>query len=185
LKICKVLHKIFELVFYILFSVVNNLDFRPLISKKQRRKIDSLRVVLLRKLGVAIGSNVYISKNFYSTSFKNLSFGKNGTLGINCQLYNYGEGISIGDNFLIGSNLTVHTSEHVFSNPTLPIIKQNSKFSKVKIGNNVYIGSGVTILSGVQIGDNVIIGAGSVVTKNLDSNFIYAGNPAVKIKSIY
>ena len=183
MKVGKFLHIIFQLVFYSLFSLVNKFDFRPLISKKNRRKIDSLRVGLLRKLGVKIGSNVYISKNFYSTSFKNLSFGNNGTIGINCQLYNYGEGISIGDNFLCGSNLTVHTSEHVFSDPTLPIIEQNSKFSRVKIGNNVYIGSGVTILSGVQIGDNVIIGASSVVTKNLDSNFMYAGNPAIKIKS--
>jgi maltose O-acetyltransferase len=176
--------KVYKLFIYLLFSFFNKIDFRPLISKKNRRKIDTIRVFLLRKLGVSIGENAFISKNFYTTSFRNLSFGNNGTLGINCQFYNYGEGISIGDNFLIGSNLTIHTSEHVFSNSDVPIINQNSIYIGVKIGSNVYIGSGVTILSGVQIDDNVIIGANSVITKNLDSNFIYAGNPAVKIRKI-
>ena len=35
-----------------------------------------------------------------------------------------------------------------------------------------------TILPGVHIGDEVIVGAGSVVTKNVPSNVIVAGNPA-------
>lgn len=181
----RILNKVLEFFIYIFFTVVNNIDFRPIISKRKRRKIDFLRVIFLRKLGVSIGKNAFVSKNFYTTNFTNLSFGNNGTLGINCQFYNYGDGISIGDNFLIGSNCIIHTSEHVFSNPDIPIFYQNSVFKGVKIGNNVYIGSGVTILSGVQIADNVIIGANSIVTKNLDSNFIYAGNPAVKIKKIF
>ncbi len=57
-------------------------------------------------------------------------------------------------------------------------------FGKIKVGNNVFIGRGCTILPGETIGDNVVIGAGAVVTKNLDSNFIYAGVPARKIKKI-
>ncbi|WP_429140932.1 acyltransferase [Aeromonas veronii] len=52
------------------------------------------------------------------------------------------------------------------------------------IGNNVYIGTGVTILPGVSIGDNVIVGAASVVTKDLEPNSVYAGIPAKKIKNI-
>jgi len=54
----------------------------------------------------------------------------------------------------------------------------------IKIGNNVFIGSDCIILSGVTIGDNVIVGAGSVVTKNLDSGYVYAGVPARPIKTV-
>lgn len=54
----------------------------------------------------------------------------------------------------------------------------------ITVGNNVYIGVNVIVLPGVVIGDNVIIGAGAVVTKNLESNGVYAGNPAKLIKSI-
>jgi maltose O-acetyltransferase len=40
------------------------------------------------------------------------------------------------------------------------------------------------ILSGVRIENKVVIGAGSVVTKNLESGFVYAGVPAKKIRKI-
>lgn len=42
------------------------------------------------------------------------------------------------------------------------------------------IGRNAIILKGVTIGNNVIIGAGAVVTKDCDSNSVYAGVPALK-----
>ena len=51
-----------------------------------------------------------------------------------------------------------------------------------RIGNNVYIASNSTVIGGISIGDNVIIGAGSVVTKDIPSDGIYAGNPAKFIR---
>ena len=54
-------------------------------------------------------------------------------------------------------------------------------WDKTEIGNNVSIGSNSTILP-VKICDNVVIGAGSVVTKNINFEGVYAGNPAKKIK---
>lgn len=46
------------------------------------------------------------------------------------------------------------------------------------IGNNVYMGPGVSVVENVVIGDNAIIGAGSVVTKDIPSNATAAGNYA-------
>lgn len=54
----------------------------------------------------------------------------------------------------------------------------------VTIGKNVWLGYGVIILPGVTIGDNVIIGAGSVVTKDIPSGVMAAGNPCVVKKII-
>jgi len=51
------------------------------------------------------------------------------------------------------------------------------------IGNDVWIGDGVTILPGCKsIGDGAIIGAASVVTKDVESFSIIAGNPAKVIR---
>lgn len=62
--------------------------------------------------------------------------------------------------------------------PKIDVIKP------IKVGNNVFIGAGCTILPGVSIGNNVVVGAKSLVSKSLESNFVYAGVPAKKIKSI-
>ncbi len=57
-------------------------------------------------------------------------------------------------------------------------------FGRIKIGDNVIIGSSAIICPNVTIGDNVIVGAGSVVTKSIPSNSIAGGNPAKVITSI-
>ena len=54
----------------------------------------------------------------------------------------------------------------------------------IRIGDNVYIGTGVTILGPVNIGSNVIIAAGSVVIRDVPDNCMVAGNPAVIKKYI-
>lgn len=59
----------------------------------------------------------------------------------------------------------------------------HTKIGRVIIGNNVFIGAGATVLCNTKIGDNVIVGAGSVVTHDIPSNSICAGNPAEVICS--
>lgn len=52
----------------------------------------------------------------------------------------------------------------------------------VRIGDDVWVGYGAIILSGVQIGDGAIIAAGSLVVKDVEPYSIYGGIPAKKIK---
>ncbi len=56
-------------------------------------------------------------------------------------------------------------------------------WKSTKIGNHVSIGTNATILP-VLICDNVVIGAGSVVTKDIIEQGVYAGNPARRIRAI-
>jgi len=55
--------------------------------------------------------------------------------------------------------------------------------SKVVIGNDVWIGYGAIVLSGVTVGKGAIIAAGSIVTKDVKPYSIVGGNPAQHIKS--
>lgn len=52
----------------------------------------------------------------------------------------------------------------------------------IKIGDDCYISTGVTILGPVKIGNNVTIGAGAVVTKDIPDNAVVGGVPAKIIK---
>jgi len=54
----------------------------------------------------------------------------------------------------------------------------------VHIGNNVWIGGGAVINPGVTIGDYSVIGSGSVVTKDIPSNVVAAGNPCRVLREI-
>lgn len=59
---------------------------------------------------------------------------------------------------------------------------RNRSKGKVIIGNDVWIGDSVTILSGVKIGDGAVIGANSLVTKNIEPYTIVGGVPTKLIK---
>ncbi len=52
----------------------------------------------------------------------------------------------------------------------------------INVGNDVWIGHGAIVISGVTIGNGAIVGAGSVVTKNVEEFAVVAGNPARFIK---
>lgn len=61
------------------------------------------------------------------------------------------------------------------------IREQGSREADVNIKNDVWIGFGVQIMSGVTIHDGCVIGAGAVVTKDTEPYGVYAGIPAKKI----
>ena len=172
-------------LFSFFFCVFNSFDLRyfnsiPVLTPG----IEKFRTLLLKCLGAEIGRNSYVRYNVFITNPKLLHIGNSSKIGIRSELFLYSK-LSIGDNVEIGSDLIVHTSDHVFSDHSMPLCKQGGAPRPVAIGSNVYIGSRVTILSGVVIDDYVVIGAGSVVTKSLGSGFVYGGTPAVRIKTIH
>ena len=64
------------------------------------------------------------------------------------------------------------------------IDSQNIAKDPVVIGEDVLLGARCIVLKGVHIGDRSIVGAGSVVTCDIPSDEIWAGNPARKIRSL-
>jgi acetyltransferase-like isoleucine patch superfamily enzyme len=63
-------------------------------------------------------------------------------------------------------------------------LEGEKKVGKILIGDKSWIGSNVIILPNVTIGQHVIVAAGSVVTKSIPDNTIWAGVPAKQIKSL-
>lgn len=93
-------------------------------------------------------------------------------------------GITFGNNVITGPNVSIYDNNHCFTNNKIPFWKQGFFGDKITIGHNVWIGANSVITSGVNIGDNVVIAAGTIVTKDIESNVVVAGNPARIIKKI-
>lgn len=88
------------------------------------------------------------------------------------------DGIRAEDDVFIGPCVA-------FTNDKYPRSKQYpDDFPQIHIGAGASIGANATILPGVQIGEKSMIGAGSVVTKDVPSKAVVAGNPARIIRYI-
>jgi len=53
----------------------------------------------------------------------------------------------------------------------------------IQVGANAFVGLRAIVLPGIVIGSGCVIGAGSVVTRDTEDDWLYAGNPAAKIRS--
>lgn len=145
---------------------------------------------------IVIGDNCTIGSTIYCSSTGNISIGNNTWVGSGTILRS-SKRISIGDHCLISTEVVIQDNN---THPLEPIARRKqiekagkgynldlwsmSESSDVVIGDDVWIGIRCMILKGVTIGDGAIVGAGSVVTKDVDSMTIVAGNPAIFVKSI-
>lgn len=110
-----------------------------------------------------------------------ISIGKNTSVNEFVFINGYG-GVSIGQDVLIGHRTSIVADSHGFENPNIEIYKQPKSAKPINIGDDVFFGCNVTVLPGVNIGSGAVIGAGSVVTSNVPSMAIVAGNPARVIR---
>jgi lipopolysaccharide O-acetyltransferase len=101
------------------------------------------------------------------------------------------ESVVIGDGTLLASRVFISDHNHgnyqisdPCSSPGILPSKRPLSSKPICIGSNVWLGEQVCVLPGVTIGNGAIIGANSVVTRNIPSNSIAAGNPA-KVLRVY
>lgn len=93
----------------------------------------------------------------------------------------------IGNRINIGSECIFAENAEVWASDTHSIldVKTNLRINPdmpIFIDDHVWIGNRALIFKGVTVGKNAIIGAGSIVTKNVESNTLVAGIPAMVIK---
>lgn len=129
--------------------------------------INRIRDIIRSWLGVDYGKTIWEMQAMGMKVGKNFKAEKPRIDVSHCWL------ISIGDDVVFAPNvyLLAHdasTKKHL----------GYTKVGKITIGNNVFVGANATIMPGVSVGNNCIIGTGSVVTKNVPDNTVYAGNPA-------
>lgn len=140
-----------------------------------------IRFFLYKILFKQLDSLIVIYPGVYLTHTYGIECGKNVSINTGAIIDGRG-GVSIGDFTMIGPNVCIASSNHIYQNIDQPMCFQGHKNAPVFIGKDVWIGANATILSGVSIGEGAVIAAGAVVTKDIDPYEIVAGIPARKIK---
>ncbi|HEX2998833.1 MAG TPA: sugar O-acetyltransferase [Armatimonadota bacterium] len=127
------------------------------------------------------GHGAFINPPFYCDYGRHIEVGDHFFANFNCTIIDVAK-VLIGDNVLLGPNVAIYTAGH----PVHPIARKSGyEYGiPVTIGDNVWIGGNAVVCPGVQIGANTVIGAGSVVSKDIPSNVIAAGNPCKVIREI-
>lgn len=142
-----------------------------------------IRYILLHNLVKNIGDNVSIQPGVYIFHFQNIEIGNNVSIHPMCYIDGAG-GLKIGNNVSIAHSSSILTSNHTWKDIELPIKYNKEELNEVIIHDDVWIGCGVRILSGVKIESRSVVAAGAVVNKNIPSNSVFGGVPAKHIKTI-
>jgi len=111
---------------------------------------------------------------------------KGAKIGKNCKISSHTficEGVTIEDNVFIGHNVTFINDLYPRATTDEGKLQTDDDWVCITtlVKRGASIGSSVTLLCGITVGENSIVGAGSVVTKDIPSDTIVAGNSA-KIK---
>lgn len=136
---------------------------------------------LLRKILGCAKDGLLIEQPFYCDYGYNISVGNNFYANFNLVILDEAP-VTFGDNVFIAPNCGFYTAGH-----PLNAAERNKGLEygrPITVGDNVWIGAGVSVLPGVKIGDNCVIGAGSVVVKDIPPYSLAVGNPCKVIKTI-
>lgn len=131
----------------------------------------------LRRSFAACGDNVTLGRHSEVAGAGNIYFGHDVYLGPRATLLTTRAKIHVGDYVMSGPNLTVITGDHridILDRPMMTLADEDKlpeNDQDVIIGDDVWMGSGVTVLKGVCVSDHCVIAAGSVVTKNVEPEY--------------
>jgi acetyltransferase-like isoleucine patch superfamily enzyme len=153
---------------------------------------------------IRIASDVKLGKNVRIFAFVNLygcSIGdnskigtfveiqKNAEIGRNVKISSHTficEGVLIEDDVFIGHNVSFINDKYPRATSTTGGLQTEADWQVVKtvVKRGASIGTSCTILCGITIGEFAIVGAGSVVTRDVPSNTVVAGNPARTLRKM-
>lgn len=109
-----------------------------------------------------------------------LRVGANVFINHGCTLNDMG-GIEIGEDTMIGPNVSLLTSGH----PTRVADRRKGiVIAPIQICANVWIGAGETVLGGVTVGDGAVVAAGAVVSHDVPGATLVGGVPARVIRAL-
>jgi acetyltransferase-like isoleucine patch superfamily enzyme len=122
------------------------------------------------------GSELHVH-NFRDLPNSGIWVGSNSYIGESCIIRGQG-GVHIGNSVLLAPGVQVLAVDHLFDDPTRPVIEQGITTRGIVIEDGAWIGAGAILLDGVRVGVGAVVGAGAVVTEDIPAHTLAVGTPA-------
>jgi acetyltransferase-like isoleucine patch superfamily enzyme len=140
--------------------------------------------------GIVIGENTFVMHGavLHVYNFRNLPhafirIGRDSLIGELNVLRGQG-GITIGDRVYTAPLVQILAVNHVYADPTRPMIEQGITAEGIVVEDDVWIGAGAIITDGVTVGQGAVVAAGAVVTQDVPPHTVVGGVPAQVLKRI-
>jgi len=159
------------------------LKARLLIKKlnDSREDEEKNRESIIKELIPNSGDNLWLQPPFYCDYGTNIIVGNGVFFNFNCVVLDVAQ-VKIGHRTKMGPNVQLYTATHPIDYKERATGLELGK--AITIGEDVWIGGGAIILPGVTVGDRTVIGSGSIVTKDIPSDVVAAGNPCKVIREL-
>lgn len=157
-------------------KIYNNIENKMKLQIGDRFICDGILDTLGGKGSIDIGDSVYIGPNTRICSYKKIIIGNHVLVSHNCNIF---DSNSHPTNYLERRVDYLNIIDNGCGNEN-----EEVDCGEVIIGDDVWIGANSCIMKGVKIGTRSIVAAGSIVTKDVPSDVIVAGNPAKIIKNL-
>jgi len=144
--------------------------------------IEKMRWLCCKMIFKKLGRKSNIEHGAHFGKGFDIEMGYHSSIGKDCKVP---ANIKVGDEVMMGNNITIFSSSHVFDRTDIPIQAQGSKsYPPFVIEDDVWIGQNAIIMPKVgKLAKGTIVGAGSVVTKQFPEYSIIGGNPARLIRT--
>lgn len=135
-----------------------------------------VKILLLKVFGAKIGKGLVIKNNVCVKFPWKLEIGDNVWLGEGVWIDNL-DNVFIGSNVCISQGAMLLTGNHDYTVYNMPY-----RNAPIVIDDGAWIGAQTVVCPGVTVENNAILTVGSVVTKDMEANGIYQGNPAKMVR---
>jgi len=140
--------------------------------------------------GIEIGDRSFVMHNavLHVYNFRDLPhafirIGRDSLIGEMNVLRGQG-GITVGDRVYTAPLVQMLAVNHVYDDPSRPMVDQGITAEGIKVEDDVWIGAGAIITDGVCIGRGAVVAAGAVVTADVPPHTVVGGIPARILKHI-
>lgn len=179
MKIRQIFDFLKKFIFLFLYYIF--LKWLPVSTGFMGKTCEYLRYICAVNIFKRCGKNINIERGAHFGNGKLIEIDDYSGLGVNCLIPS---NIKIGKYVMMGPEVIIYNTSHIFDNTVIPMYLQGSEISQpLIIEDDVWIGARVIVLPNVKrIGRGSIIGAGSILTKDVPEYAIVGGNPAKIIR---